>query len=102
MASTLELNVEQQAKELIWKKVKEHNIEFIRLIFTDIFGFAKNMTIHKDELDDAMNGKLMFDGSSIDGFARIEESDMYLKPDLTTFQVFPLRPNEKSVAHLFL
>ncbi|GBF11359.1 type I glutamate--ammonia ligase [Tepidibacillus sp. HK-1] len=101
MASTLELNVEQQAKELIWKKVKEHNIEFIRLIFTDIFGFAKNMTIHKDELDDAMNGKLMFDGSSIDGFARIEESDMYLKPDLTTFQVFPLRPNEKSVAHFF-
>jgi len=101
MSSTLEINVEQHKKNKIWKKVNDHNIEFIRLIFTDIFGFAKNMTIHKDELDQAMEGKLMFDGSSIDGFARVEESDMYLKPDLDTFQVFPLRPNDKAVAHIF-
>ncbi len=88
-------------KEEIRGKIKENNIDFVRLQFTDIFGFAKNMTIHIDELEEAMNGNLMFDGSSVDGFARVEESDMYIKPDLKTFKVSPWRPNEKGVSHIY-
>ncbi|MCF6093782.1 type I glutamate--ammonia ligase [Microaerobacter geothermalis] len=88
-------------KQLIWEKVKENQIQFIRLQFTDIFGFAKNVAITTDELDKALNGELMFDGSSIDGFARIEESDMYLMPDPDTFQPITWRPDEKGVAYMF-
>lgn len=85
----------------IYQNIKQHHIDFIRLQFVDIFGFAKNMTIHTDQLDEALHGQLMFDGSSIDGFARIEESDMFLKPDINTFQVNPWRPSDKGVAHIY-
>ncbi len=88
-------------RERIWKQVKENNIQFIRLQFTDIFGFAKNVAITPDELDKAMDGELMFDGSSVDGFARIEESDMYLKPDLETFSTMTWRPDEQGVGYMF-
>lgn len=88
-------------RERIWRKVKENNIQFIRLQFTDIFGFAKNVAITPDELDKAMDGELMFDGSSVDGFARIEESDMYLKPDLETFSTMTWRPDEQGVGYMF-
>jgi len=101
MTSTLEVDADLKKKEMIWEKVRQNNIKFVRLVFTDIFGFAKNMTIHIDELDQAMEGNLMFDGSSIDGFARVDESDMYLNPDLDTFEVYPWRPNDYGVAHMF-
>ncbi|MGD9679312.1 MAG: type I glutamate--ammonia ligase [Vulcanibacillus sp.] len=102
MTSTLEVDDTNINKEkLIWKKVNDNSINFIRLIFTDIFGFAKNVTIHIDELNQALNGELMFDGSSIDGFARVDESDMYLKPDLNTFEIYPWKPNDKGIAHVF-
>lgn len=68
---------------------KEHGVKFIRLQFTDIFGVMKNVAITIEQLDKALNNELMFDGSSIEGFVRIEESDMYLRPDPNTFVIFP-------------
>ncbi|NLI12254.1 type I glutamate--ammonia ligase [Pelotomaculum propionicicum] len=73
---------------------KELGVKFIRLQFTDIFGILKNVAITVEQLGKALEGELMFDGSSIDGFVRIEESDMYLRPDPATFTVFPWRPRE--------
>jgi len=69
--------------------VQEENVKFIRLEFTDILGVLKNISITVEQLGKALNGELMFDGSSIEGFVRIEESDMYLKPDVNTFLVLP-------------
>ncbi|MBO8170572.1 MAG: type I glutamate--ammonia ligase [Bacillaceae bacterium] len=91
----------ESKKQMIWEKVKEKNIQFIRLQFTDIFGFAKNVAITPDELDKALDGELMFDGSSVDGFARVEESDMYLKPDLDTFRTITWRPDEHGVGYMY-
>jgi len=68
---------------------KEKGIQFIRLQFTDILGMTKNIAITVHELDKALRNEMMFDGSSIEGFVRIEESDMYLRPDPTTFTVLP-------------
>lgn len=76
-------------KEYILKKAKEENVNLIRLQFTDILGVMKSVSITIDQLEKALNGELMFDGSSIEGFVRIEESDMYLKPDPNTFLVLP-------------
>ena len=69
--------------------VKEENIRFIRLQFTDIFGEFKNIAITASQLEKALNNQCMFDGSSVEGFVRIEESDMYLYPDYDTFLIFP-------------
>lgn len=69
--------------------VQEENVKFIRLEFTDILGVLKNISITAEQLEKALNGELMFDGSSIEGFVRIEESDMYLKPDIDSFLVLP-------------
>jgi glutamine synthetase len=79
---------------------KELGVKFVRLQFTDIFGVLKNVSITVEQLDKALEGELMFDGSSIEGFVRIEESDMYLRPDPNTFVVFPWRPREGAVARL--
>ncbi len=81
-------------------KAKEADVKFVRLQFTDIFGVLKNVAITVEQLEKALNGEMMFDGSSIEGFVRIEESDMYLIPDPDTFAVFPWRPREGSVARL--
>ncbi|HEY8423303.1 MAG TPA: type I glutamate--ammonia ligase [Clostridia bacterium] len=80
--------------------VKEQNVKFIRLQFTDIFGSLKNVAITPSQLDKALENKCMFDGSSIEGFVRIEESDMNLRPDLDTFAVFPWRTPQGKVARL--
>ena len=64
-------------------------VKFMRLQFTDILGVIKNVEVPDKQFEDALDGKIMFDGSSIEGFVRIEESDMYLRPDLETFRVFP-------------
>jgi glutamine synthetase len=79
---------------------QEMGVKFIRLQFTDIFGVLKNVSITVEQLDKALNGELMFDGSSIEGFVRIEESDMYLRPDPSTFVVFPWKPRDGAVARL--
>lgn len=87
-------------KEDVLLKAQEADVKFVRLQFTDIFGVLKNVAITVEQLEKALDGELMFDGSSIDGFVRIEESDMCLKPDPNTFAVFPWRPREGSVARL--
>jgi glutamine synthetase len=84
-------------REEIIKKVDEENIHFIRLQFVDIYGFMKNVAIPRSQLEKALDGKVMFDGSSIEGFTRIQESDMSLKPDYETFTVLPWR-NKQGVA----
>jgi len=81
-------SVSEKRKELK-RVVEELDIELIHLQFTDVFGVMKNVSITAEQLDKALDGKMTFDGSSIDGFVRIEESDMYLSPDIDTFTVFP-------------
>ncbi|MBU3102591.1 type I glutamate--ammonia ligase [Clostridium gasigenes] len=88
------------SKEDIIKLVEENGIKFIRLQFTDIFGALKNIAITDKQLGKALDNQCMFDGSSIEGFARIEESDMYLRPDLNSFVIFPWRPQQGKVARL--
>ena len=88
------------SKEDIIKFVEENDVEFIRLQFTDLFGILKNVAIPKSQLKKALDNQMMFDGSSIDGFARIEESDMCLRPDLDSFVIFPWRPQTGKVARL--
>ncbi len=85
-------------KQDIIRMVEEEDVEFIRLQFTDIFGNLKNVAVTTSQLDKVLNNKCMFDGSSIEGFVRIEESDMYLYPDLDTFEIFPWRPQQGKVA----
>ena len=84
----------------ILRMVEEEDVGFIRLQFTDIFGTMKNVAITTSQLEKALDNQIMFDGSSIEGFARIEESDMYLYPDLNTFEIFPWRPQQGKVARL--
>lgn len=87
-------------KEDILNLVKENGVRFIRLQFTDIFGALKNVAITERQLEKALDGQMMFDGSSIEGFVRIEESDMYLKPNFDSFVIFPWRPQQGKVARL--
>ena len=87
-------------KKDILNLVVEEDVEFIRLQFTDMFGTLKNIAITSSQLEKALENECMFDGSSIDGFVRVEESDMFLKPDLDTFEIFPWRPQQGKVARL--
>lgn len=87
-------------REDIVRMVEEEDVEFIRLQFTDIFGTLKNVAITSSQLEKALDNRCMFDGSSIEGFVRIEESDMYLYPDLDTFVIFPWRPQTGKVARI--
>ena len=75
--------------ETIIRTVRENHIQFVRLQFTDIFGQLKSVTLPASQIEKAVNGQIMFDGSSIEGYTRIEESDQYLRPDLDTFAVLP-------------
>ncbi len=88
------------SKEDIIRLVEEEDVEFIRLQFTDIFGMLKNVAITSSQLEKALDNRCMFDGSAIEGFVRIEESDMYLHPDMNTFEIFPWRPQQGKVARL--
>jgi len=87
-------------KEDIIRIVKEEDVEFIRLQFTDIFGQLKNVAITSKQLDKALDNQIMIDGSSIEGFVRINESDQYLWPDLDSFVILPWRPQAGKVARL--
>ncbi len=88
------------SKEEILKLVKDNDVEFIRLWFTDINGILKSFSIGKDELEGALTQGMGFDGSSITGFQDIEESDMIAMPDPNTFAILPWRPEEKAVARM--
>ena len=85
----------------VFELVKRHNIKFIRLWFSDIHGQLKSFAIPVEELDYAFNEGMGFDGSSIKGFARIDESDMIARPDPSTFVMLPWRPKEKAVGRMF-
>ena len=88
------------SKEDIMRLAEEEDVEFIRLQFTDIFGNLKNVAVTVSQLEKALDNECMFDGYAIEGFARIEESDMYLYPDYSTMEVFPWRPQQGKVARL--
>ena len=87
-------------KEDIIRIVKEEDIEFIRMQFVDIFGQLKNVAITASQIEKAVNNQITFDGSSIEGYTRINESDQYLYPDLNSFAIFPWRPAQGKVARL--
>ena len=87
-------------KEDIIRIVKEEDINFIRMQFTDIFGQLKNVAITASQIEKALNNQITLDGSSIEGFVRINESDQYLYPDLDSFAIFPWRPQHGRVARL--
>ena len=92
----------EKAKEYVLKTAKENNVKFIRLWFTDILGFLKSFAITINELEGALEEGMGFDGSSIEGFVRIEESDMVAMPDPTTFQILPWRSKDDvNVARMF-
>ncbi|WP_125981352.1 type I glutamate--ammonia ligase [Loigolactobacillus iwatensis] len=87
-------------KDEIRQIVKDENVQFLRLMFTDIGGIIKNVEVPVNQLEKVLNNKIMFDGSSIDGFVRIEESDMYLYPELDTWMIFPWGSEHGKVARL--
>lgn len=87
-------------REQIIETIRKEDIQFIRLQFTDIFGAMKNVSITPSQIEKALSNKMMFDGSSIDGFARIEESDMCLYPDLDSFRIHPWDQEKGKVARL--
>jgi glutamine synthetase len=92
----------KESKEYVLKLAKEHDVKFIKMWFTDILGFLKSFAITREELGQALEDGMGFDGSSIEGFARIDESDMVAMPDSDTFQLLPWRPREhRAVARMF-
>ncbi len=89
-------------KEYVLKTVEEKKVKFIRLWFTDVLGYLKSFAITAEELEGALDGGMGFDGSSIEGYARIQESDMIAMPDPSTFAILPWRPTEEAaVARMF-
>ncbi|WP_419856931.1 type I glutamate--ammonia ligase [Candidatus Palauibacter irciniicola] len=88
-------------RDAILKLCEDLNVRFLRLIFIDINGFAKNVEVPTSKLEDGFDAKVMFDGSSIAGYVRIEESDMLLRPDLDTFRIFPWGNPDARVAQMY-
>ncbi|HEX3026075.1 MAG TPA: type I glutamate--ammonia ligase [Clostridia bacterium] len=88
------------SKNDVIRMIDEYNVRFIRLQFTDILGTLKNVAVTAGQMERALDNKCMFDGSSIEGFVRIEESDMYLRPDLDSFLIFPWNTQNGRVARL--
>ena len=86
--------------EEIKRIIEDENVRFLRLMFTDILGTIKNVEVPVSQIDKVLDNKMMFDGSSIEGFVRIEESDMYLYPDLSTWMIFPWESDHGKVARL--
>lgn len=92
----------EESKAYVLKMAKEHDVKFIRLWFTDILGVLKSFAITVEELENALENGMGFDGSSIEGFARIDESDMVAMPDPDTFKLLPWRPREhRAVGRMF-
>lgn len=87
-------------KQDILNLIEEEDVRFIRLQFTDILGHMRNMAITSSNIEEALDNKCMFDGSCIKGFVDIEDSDLFLYPDLETFTIFPWRPHQGKVARL--
>jgi glutamine synthetase len=90
-----------EMKEFVLKKARDNKIKFIRLWFTDVQGILKSFSVTVEGLEEALSEGMGFDGSSIEGYSRIEESDMIAMPDPSTFQILPWRPTENGVARMF-
>ncbi|MDD1732387.1 MAG: glutamine synthetase family protein [Methanothrix sp.] len=90
-----------KTKDEVFEAIDKYNVRFVRIWFTDILGVPKSFAINPTELEGAFSEGMGFDGSSIEGFARIHESDMVAKPDPTTFQLIPWRQQENGVARMF-
>ena len=88
-------------KEYVLRTARDNDVKFVRLWFTDILGNLKGFAINVDDLDDAIERGVGFDGSAIEGFARIDESDMRAFPDPTTFSLLTWRPRQNAVARMF-
>ncbi|MBK5210822.1 MAG: glutamine synthetase [Coriobacteriia bacterium] len=88
-------------KDYVLTTIKERGVKFVRFWFTDVLGVMKSFAVTETEIEGAFEEGMGFDGSSIDGFTRIEESDMVAYPDANTFQILPWRPNEHGVARMF-
>jgi glutamine synthetase len=88
-------------QEFVLRTIEERNIRFVRLWFTDVLGFLKSVAIAPAELENAFDEGIGFDGSAIEGFARVTESDMLAKPDPTTFSVLPWRTESPGAARMF-
>lgn len=95
-----EAGMKKNTKADILRLVKEEDVEFIRLQFTDILGNLRNIAITSSQLERALNNECTFDGSAIEGFVGVEDSDMCLHPDLSTLEIFPWRPQQGKVARL--
>lgn len=92
--------MKNHTKQEIMEIAKEENVRFLRLMFTDIDGVIKNVEVPISQLEKALDNKMMFDGSSIDGFVAVEESDMQLRPDLSTWLIFPWDTEYGKIARL--
>src|SRR3972149_11300470 len=92
---------QDEAKEYVLRTVRDNDVKFIRFWFTDILGSLKGFALTSQELETALRQGAGFDGSSIEGFARIDESDMVAMPDPTTFCILPWRPKQNAVARMF-
>ena len=88
-------------KDYVLQQCRDHDVKFIRLWFTDILGSLKSFAITVEELEEALEEGKSFDGASIEGFARVDESDMVAMPDPSTFAILPWRPRERGVARMF-
>jgi len=95
------METNEKTKEYVLKKAHDNNIKFIRFWFTDVQGFLKSFAITVEELEQALSEGMGFDGSSIEGYSRIEESDVIAMPDPNTFQILPWSPTENGVARMF-
>lgn len=92
--------IHNYTKEDVRRIAEAENVQFLRLMFTDLYGIVKNVEVPISQLDKLLDNKLMFDGSSIDGYTRIEESDMYLYPDLSTWMIFPWGSEHGKIARI--
>lgn len=93
--------MQTKTKDEVFEAIDKYNVRFVRIWFTDILGIPKSFAINTNELEGAFTEGMGFDGSSIEGFARIHESDMVAKPDPSTFQLIPWRQQENAVARMF-
>ena len=98
--SDMSIDTDKQ-QEFVLRTIEERNIRFVRLWFTDVLGFLKSVAIAPAELENAFDEGIGFDGSAIEGFARVTESDMLAKPDPTTFSVLPWRTESPGAARMF-
>ncbi len=94
-------SIDEEAVKYVLRSARERDVKFIRLWFTDILGTLKGFAITVDELEGVLRNGASFDGASIEGLTRVDESDMIAMPDPSTFQVLPWRPSKNAVARLF-